>query len=187
MLFFYSVVETLGGMALSLGVGASTLALIFHFMGMRDVAHRETGRPYQKVVYTVLRIAMALILLTEIIKGILYAQAGMDMQALLAAPVLLFLWTVIVVLFVNAMLMTLHVMSRKLGPAIQVASWYTLGVTTALPTVTFVYLPLILTYLGAILTLAVVIELISQKITARKETVPHGAAGAGDIIASRHD
>lgn len=171
MLLLYSVVQTLGAVAVSLGVGSSTFALIFHFMGMRDTASHEAGRPYQRVVYIVLRVAMAIILLTEIAKGIIYVQAGMDMQALRAAPVLLFLWTIIAVLFVNAILMTRHLMPMKLGPAIQAASWYTLGVTTALPSVTFSYIPLILTYLGAVVALAVIIELITQKVKARTDIV----------------
>ena len=64
----FNIVEGLSGIAVSLGVGASTFAIIFFFLGMRAAADREAGRPYLKTVFVVLRIAMVLILLTEIAK-----------------------------------------------------------------------------------------------------------------------
>jgi len=172
MLALYSILAAFGAVALSLGVGASTFALVFHFMGMRGSAARSEGKPYQRVVYIVLRIAMAVILLVEIGKVILYIQNGLTLEDARAAHTLLFLWTLIVVLYGNALLMTLHLMPMRVGPAIQAASWYALGVLTALPVVTFTYLPLMLSYLGGIVALAVVIELITQKImrSARAET-----------------
>ena len=165
MLILFSILEVLGAVALSLGVGSSTFALIFHFMGMRAPAAHTAGKPYQKVVYVVLRIAMALILLTEIGKTILYVQNGLTLEAARAAHSLLFLWTLIGALYMNAILMTLHLMPMKAGPAIQATSWYALGVLTALPVVTFTYLPLLLTYLAGIVAMAVLIELITQGIT----------------------
>lgn len=155
-------------MAVSLGVGCSTLALIFYFMGMRSDTAHEAGRPYQKVVYIVLRVAMVLILLAEVSKVVLYLSSGVTIQQLWTADDLIFIWTVVAVLFVNPVLMTFHLMPRKLGPAIQATSWYTLGTVTALPALSFTYLPLTLTFLGAILALAVIIELISQKILKRQ-------------------
>lgn len=176
MLLLYNVVEAISGVAISLGVGASTFALIFYFMGMQDPARRETGRPYQKVVYRVLRVAMVLILLIEITKGIVFVKTGITLKELLAASPLIFMWTVIAVLFLNAILMTLHLMPRKLGPAIQATSWYTLGVVVALPIVTFTYLPLMLTYTGCVFAFAVVIELITQKLTAKELVAKADAA-----------
>lgn len=172
MLLLYSVVGAIGGMAISLGVGSSTLALIFYFIGIHDPVLRESGRIYQRAVFTVLRVSMVLILLTEMIRGILYVQTGTSIQELLAADTLVFAWTIVAVLFGNAILMTLHFMPMKLGPAIQATSWYTLGVITTLPVVTFTYLPLVLTYAGCILALAVVIELVTQKVTPKPEIVP---------------
>lgn len=184
MLLLYSVVEAVSGMAISLGVGSSTFALIFYFMGKHSAVFHETGRPYQKVVYRVLRVAMVLILLTEIIKGTLYVQTGTSVKELFESPTLVFIWTIIVVLFGNAILMTLHLMTRKLGPAIQATSWYTLGTVAALPggVVTFTYLPLLLTYAGCILAFAVIIELITQKVTPKETFVQVSAVT--DTVAS---
>src|SRR3989344_6211666 len=171
MIMLFSIVEVLGRMAISLGVGGSTFALIFYFMGKHSAVFHETGRPYQKVVYRVLRIAMALILLTEIAKIIAYMQSGVRIQDFLAADPLLFIWTVIAVLFVNPVLMTFHLLPTKIGAAIQAASWYTLGIITAVPTVTFPYVPLLLTYAGAMVGMAVVVELITQKFTSKANVV----------------
>ncbi len=165
MIALYNIVQTINGMAISLGVGGSTFALIFHFMGMRSTVAHDVGRPYQKVVYVVLRVAMVLIFVTEATKISLYLYTGTPLKVLLGVSVLTFLWTVIAVLFINPVLMTFHLMSNKLGPAIQAASWYTLGTLVSLQNITYAYLPLVLTYLGGILAIAVVIELISQKMT----------------------
>ncbi len=164
MLALFSILEVLSAIALSLGVGSSTFALIFHFMGMRSPTARTAGKPYQHVVYIVLRVAMALVLLAEIGKVVLYIQNGLTVETLRTAHPLLFLWTLIGMLYANAILMTLHRMPMRLGPAIQATSWYALGVLTALPAVTFTYLPLLLTYLGGIVVMAVIIELITQRI-----------------------
>ena len=178
MIMLFGIIETVSGMAISLGVGGSTFALIFYFMGKHSAVFHETGRPYQKAVYRVLRIAMVLILLTEIAKIIAYMQSGVRIQDFLAADPLLFIWTVIAVLFVNPILMTFHLLPAKLGAAIQAASWYTLGLITALPTVTFTYIPLLLTYAGAMVGMAVVIELITQKLTSKANVVADVVAEA---------
>lgn len=171
MLLLYSIAATVGGMALSLGVGSSTFALIFYFMGKHSAVFHETGRPYQKVVYRVLRIAMALMLAAEIAKVAIYMQTGTRIPELFAADALIFMWTVIAVLFVNPVLMTLHLLPTKFGAAIQATSWYTLGVLAAMPMVTFSYLPLLLIYAGGMLAFAVMIELITQKV-AQKTQAP---------------
>lgn len=175
MLLFYSIVETISGMAISLGVGSSTFALIFYFMGKHSAVFHETGRPYQKVVYRVLRVAMALVLVMEITKIVLYVQTGTRVTELLAADTLMFMWTVIIVLFVNPVFMTLHLLPTKFGAAIQATSWYMLGVLSALPMVTFSYLPLLLIYAGGMLAFAVIIELITQKVVPKEIPVQASA------------
>ncbi|MBI4087180.1 hypothetical protein HY416_04385 [Candidatus Kaiserbacteria bacterium] len=172
MFFFYALVPVISSMAVSLGVGSSTFALVFYFMATHSPTLHETGRPYQKVVYIVLRVAMVLILLMEILKIGFYMYNGVSVKELLAADVLAFMWTVVAVLFVNPVLMTFHYMPKKIGSAIQATSWYTLGVVSALPgDILYSYLPLVLTYAGCVVAMAVVIELITQKV-APKESIP---------------
>lgn len=189
MLTLYHIIGTLGGMAVSLGVGSSTFALIFYFMAKHNSSLRETGRPYQKAVYIVLRVAMGLILVTEIAKVFLYMQEPtFSWNLLFAEDALMFMWTIVLVLFANAALMTLHYMPMKIGPAIQATSWYALGIITTFPFITSDYLPLLLLYLGAIVAMAVVIEVIGQKVAPKEaavevaETVVVAIASPSDTI-----
>jgi hypothetical protein len=132
--------------AISLGVGASTLAILNFFAAIADGTIDETERRMMGIVYVVLRIAMVLILVTTIFL-VLH-------QYIMALPML---WNgflvgqliALTMLFINALLMTAHVVPTTLGPAIQAGSWYTLGVLNALavlgltefaiPTFTFAY------------------------------------------------
>lgn len=159
-----NVLEGVSGLSLSLGVGASTFALVFFFMGMRSEAFREAGRPFSRVVFVVLRVAMALILAMEVAKVVLYLYAGIPFSALLEAEALLFFWTLIAVLYGNAILMTLHLMPMRLGPALQATSWYTLGTIATLPVVTFGYLPLLLIYLACVILAAAGIEIARRRL-----------------------
>ena len=160
-----NVIDGLGGISLSLGVCASTFAIIFFFMGMRSEELRAAGRPFSKTTYIVLRVAMGLILAVEAAKIALYLYVGISFDKLLGAESLLFFWTLIAVLDVNAILMTLHIMPMRLGPALQATSWYTLGLLSTLPVVTFGYLPLLLIYLACVILAAAGIELMRRRLS----------------------
>lgn len=120
--------KVLQGMGISLGVGASTLAIIFFFLAIKDGQISRDERSYLGVIYVVLRVAMGIILVTSVLAGIFgYLNFGSEYftpyicaQAILTA-----------VLFVNALLMTIHVMPSTFGPAIQASSWYSLGILAA--------------------------------------------------------
>ncbi len=165
MAILFDLVTVIGSAAVALGMGASTFAIIFYFMSIRNPQLRETGRPYNKAVFIVLRVAMVLILLTELAKIGFYLGAGVHVAELFAADFLLFVWTLVGVLYANAILMTLRSMPMKLGPALQATSWYALGIITALSFVSMSYLPLLLVYAAAVLIAAVIIELVRQKLT----------------------
>ena len=143
--------SVLQSVAISLGVGCSTLAVLNFFSAIADGTIDETERRMMGVVYVVLRIAMVLILLTTFgIAAITYSEASLY----LFSPYLLGLWTLIAVLYVNALLMTLHVVPSTIGPAIQASTWYTLGVLAALAPlnlVNFSYWQFLLGYFCAFL------------------------------------
>lgn len=129
MSFFVIIIFILQSIATSLGVGASTLAIVNFFVAISDGHIDETERNMMGIVYVVLRIAMVIILLTTAYIGIYeYSKAGtlaMDTQAIA-------MWVVIFVLYTNAILMTARIMPSTFGPAIQASSWYTLGIMAAL-------------------------------------------------------
>ena len=115
--------------SISLGVGSSTLAIVNFFAAIADGTIDETERRMMGIVYIVLRIAMMLILVTTIFlvctsysTGELFNMAAFTYGQLLA----------LAVLFINAMLMSAHLMPSTFGPSVQAGSWYTLGTLAAL-------------------------------------------------------
>ncbi len=123
------LVALIASMATSLGVGSSTLAIINFFVAIADGKIDETERRMMGNVYIVLRVAMVILFFTLTLK------TGFDAYHLGAdafTPALFASWTVLGVLYLNAILMTLRIMPSTFGPGIQAGSWYTLGGLTAL-------------------------------------------------------
>lgn len=118
--------------AISLGVGCSTLAILNFFSAIADGTIDATERRMMGVVYVVLRVAMVLILITTGILSVL-AYTAIDQLQLTAYAG--FLWMLIGILYTNALLMTTHIVPSTIGPALQASAWYSLGIVTALATV----------------------------------------------------
>ncbi len=154
MLIILAVI--LQSMAISLGVGSSTLAIINFFVAIADGTIDTQERKLMGVVYIVLRVAMILILILAAFIGLLsYADAGM----FYFSPFIVGMWTLIAVLYVNAYLMTKHIMPSNIGPALQASTWYTLGVLFSLIPLgltAFSYIEFLVGYAAAI-TLAIAI------------------------------
>jgi len=124
MSLFITLVAIIQSLSISLGVGSSTLAIVNFFAAIADGTIDETERRMMGIVYVVLRIAMVLILVTSLfLVAIQYSEVGLDGLSAFTYGQLLAL----AVLFLNAMLMTAHLMPSTYGPAIQAGSWYTLG------------------------------------------------------------
>jgi hypothetical protein len=125
----FIILVVLQSMAISLGVGSSTLAIINFFVAISDGTIDPQERKLMGVVYIVLRVAMVAILVTTGILALLHITT-------LNTPYLTSytaaFWTLLIVLFVNAVLMTKHIMPSNIGPALQASTWYTLGILTAL-------------------------------------------------------
>jgi hypothetical protein len=121
-----SIIQSMG---ISLGVGASTLAILNFFHAITDGKIDETERNFMGITYIVLRVAMGIILTTSLILAFIgylasdsdYFTGYITAQSILTC-----------VLFVNALLMTMHIMPSTFGPAIQASSWYSLGFLLAL-------------------------------------------------------
>jgi len=125
----YIIASILQTIAVSLGVGSSTVAVAQFFVAIADGKIEEAERRVMGVVYILLRVAMGLILLATLAQSvILYNVVGLRY----INPFTVGIWAVTAVLFINAILMTLRMMPSKFGPGIQAGSWYTLGVTLAL-------------------------------------------------------
>jgi hypothetical protein len=129
MTIFITIVSILQSFSISLGVGSSTLAITNFFVAIADGTIDPSERRMMGIVYIVLRVAMVSILLTTLLLlSYQYATVGLLGFSTFAYAQLVAL----LVLFVNAMLMTAHLMPSNFGPAIQAGSWYTLGALAAL-------------------------------------------------------
>ncbi len=118
----------LQSIGVSLGVGSSTLAICNFFVAIADGKIDEGERRMMGIVYIILRVAMVLILITTGILTSINYGAG----TFVWTPFFVSIWTLIVVLYANALLMTMHVMPSTIGPALQASTWYTMGVTMTL-------------------------------------------------------
>jgi hypothetical protein len=129
MTILFTLVAIMQSFAISLGVGSSTLAIVNFFVAIADGNIEPSERRMMGVVYVVLRVAMIVILVsTLILLAKQYAVTGFGSMSAFSIGQLV----VILALFVNAMLMTAHMMPSNFGPALQAGSWYTLGTLAAL-------------------------------------------------------
>jgi len=139
MTTFILMVNIIQIMGFSLGVGASTMAIVSFFQAIKDGKIEPIERDFLGLSYIVLRVAMVVILLTTLFLTVVgYDKLG---NAYFTGYVLA-QWILVAVLFVNATLMTARLMPSKFGPAIQASSWYSLGFISALIAVDwpFIYL-----------------------------------------------
>lgn len=105
--------------AIALGVGSSTITIISFLTALKDGTIDEGERRMLGVDYWSLRAAMfGIVLTTGFISGL--HRTFLD-------PIETYVWLLVVILFANAFGMTKHWISMKVGPALQAATWYTLG------------------------------------------------------------
>lgn len=125
-IIIFSVIQAI---SISLGVGSSTIAILNFFQAIKDGKIDPVERSFLGVTYIVLRVAMIIILLTTIGLAMFgyYTQGEEYITSYVVAQIFL-----ILILFLNATLMTLRIMPSTFGPAIQASSWYSLGFILAL-------------------------------------------------------
>lgn len=163
---FFSIVQSFG---ISLGVGASTIAILNFFQAIADGTISDTERNFMGITYKVLRVVMIIILVSSIILAYLgYSAQGIEyFTSYKIAQLILILG-----LYVNALLMTLRVMPSTFGPAIQVSSWYALGfILTLVPhgLTNFSLLVFILAYLTLIILAMSIINSIMAHLKIEQE------------------
>ena len=115
----FTVLVLIHSNTIGLGVGASTIAIAGFLTAIGDGTFDPSEKRIMGVVYFTLRVAMGTILVSS---GLVYLMDPQYFQEF-TSP----MWILIAVLFINAVLMTKHWISGKFGPAIQAATWYTLG------------------------------------------------------------
>lgn len=125
-IIIFSVIQAI---SISLGVGSSTIAILNFFQAIKDGKIDPIERSFMGVTYIALRIAMIIILLTTIGLAMFgyYEYGNLYITSYVIAQIFL-----ILILFLNATLMTKRIMPSTFGPAIQASSWYALGFILAL-------------------------------------------------------
>jgi len=146
-----AILQSIG---VSLGVGSSTLAITNFFVAIADGEIDANERRMMGIVYIVLRVAMVIIALTTALLSIIqYSIHGMSF----VSPFIISFWLLIAVLYINAVLMTKHLMPSNFGPSLQASTWYTMGVLMALSSVGTIgfSLPQFILAYGAVIFLAI--------------------------------
>lgn len=151
-------VSLLQSFALSLGVGASTLAVVNYVVASADGVIDQAEQRLMKIVYVILRIAMVVILLTAVYQSV---NALLTVGVNFVSPFLGFLYFLIAILFVNAFFMTKRMMPRAIGPSLQAASWYGLSVLNLLYYVGLTYFTFTEFFGGYLILLAIMMVVIN--------------------------
>lgn len=115
----------------ALGVGSSSLAVASFMMALKDQEINISERQMLGVIYYALRVAMVMLTIS------LFLLSWLFPGTFVSTPML---WLMLVVLFLNAFLMSKHLISVTVGPSLQAATWYTFGFIIAIDA--FVLMPL---------------------------------------------
>ncbi len=138
----------------TLGVGASTFALIFYIVALQDNVIDTSEKRFMKVVYVVLRIGM--ILITLALLGRLFASISFG-------PIEAMQWLLLGVITVNAVLMSMHKMPMRFGPVLAGGSWYSLFLLSSLPFQTTSFGILALLYVAFLIFFQIVFTILKNK------------------------
>ena len=142
MELFTILLEVLKAVSISLGVGASTVVIALYLGALKNDGKidKSEGRMLG-INYIVLRVAMVLIFLSHLLLNIpLYIDGGI---AALMSSLNYAQWMLLAILYVNAILMTMHIMPDTYGPGIQVATWFSFGIVTTLGGLVALEMPLV--------------------------------------------
>lgn len=162
------------GVAISLGVGTSTMAIVNFFAAIADGKIDEAERRMMGLVYFVLRVAMVVIMLTMLA---LFTAEVMTTGTIALTTFAVSTIVLVCTLYANAILMTKRVMPSTVGPALQASTWYTLGIMASLNSlglVTFGILPFLLGYASAVVLAVAIVNGIMAIMKHRSEVPPRG-------------
>lgn len=141
-----------------LGVGAATFAEILYMRAMRDgVVEPEEGATL-RIVYRVMRIGLYLTLITGFSFLLYFRFSGNE--AMLFDGKLWAKMTIVLIIPLNALLMSFRKIPMWLGSAVSLTSWYAAVVLGVYRTVPFSYVSIIVLYVIAVFIVAAALSLI---------------------------
>ena len=124
----FDIASTILAMGVTFGVGSSTFALIFFEQSLADKKIDSIERRFLHVVFFVLRLGMILIGIGLFLS--LYAHGVASFISNI------YLWILLGVITLNAILMDKKIMPMKYGPILAGGSWYSLFIATQIPQLT---------------------------------------------------
>lgn len=145
-----------------LGVGGATFAEIFYVKAMQDGVIDPMEGAWMKVIYRVLRIGLVLAVLSGFGFLLLYRLTGEEEKLL--DPKLWAKMTIIIILLVNAILLTARKIPFWLGSSLSFTSWYAALILGAWHEIPYSYLNIMIFYSLAVVLIAIILEFIRGKI-----------------------
>lgn len=154
LLTFFHIIGTV------LGVGGATFAEFFYLKALKDGHVDPEEGDFLKATYHVLRIGMALLILSGFGFFVLYRINGHE--EFLYDPRFLGKVTLTAIIFFNALLLQIKKMPFWLGSALSFTSWYGALILGAWRGVDASYLSIMASYAGAVVVVALVLHIIRK-------------------------
>lgn len=123
MIIFSALIALVHQVGLSLAIGSSTYAVTFYFKSIQDGVMNDTEKDFLHTVYFILRVGMALIIVSEI-GNLIVTTLSTSFLAYVSLVSVQFKWFLLATIGTNAFLMHLHKMPMGFGPAIAGGTWY---------------------------------------------------------------
>lgn len=142
-----------------LGVGGATFAEIFHVRAMRDGTITEEEGATLKICYTVLRIGLAILLLSGFSFLIYYRLTGQE--ELLYSDKLWAKMSIVFIIPINAVLFQIRKIPTWLATAVSLTSWYTALILGIYHDIPYSYFEIIGLYIVAIFMVAFILHRIN--------------------------
>ena len=139
-----------------LGVGGATFAEVFHVRAMRDGVITADEGATLKICYTVLRIGLAMLLISGFSFLIYYRLTGQE--ELLYNPKLWAKMTIVFIIPINAILFQIKKIPTWLATSISLTSWYTALILGIYRDVPYSYLQIIGIYIVAVFAVAFILH-----------------------------
>lgn len=155
----YSVMVLAHIIGTVLGVGGATFAEVFHIRAMRDGVMTEEEAATLKICYTVLRIGLAILLISGFGFLIYYRLTGQE--ELLYNPKLWAKMTIVFIIPINAILFQIRKIPTWLATAVSLTSWYAALILGTFREISYSYVETIGLYIVAVFAVAFILHRIN--------------------------
>lgn len=143
-----------------LGVGGATFAEIFYLKAIKDGEIDPVEGSFLGTTYTVLRVGLVIIVLSGF--GLLVLSSLTGLEEHLYDPKLWAKISIVVIILINAILISMRKIPMWLGSSLSFTSWYTaliLGMWRGIP---YSYLEIMFGYIIAVFIMAGILEYIKR-------------------------